>query len=91
MATTALFLPGWDEQSIIGTDELAGGWFAQLWRNGSASERPNEWVNTPTAASLYDRILAATRAPSGEVEIALSEALAELKSPSPPALRRESW
>ena len=90
MATTALFLDGWDEQSILGTDELTGGWFAQLWRNGSDSERPDEWVNTPTAASLYDRILAATRAPSGEVEIALSEALAELKSP-PPASRRESW
>jgi len=79
VATTALFLDGWDEQSILGTDEMTGGWFAQLWQNGSDSERPDVWVNAGTVASLLEQILQRTGAPSPKVRAAFTEALAELK------------
>jgi len=51
VGTTALFLDGWDEQSIIGTDEMTGDWFAQLWRNGSDPERPDVRVNAGASPS----------------------------------------
>lgn len=84
MATTALFLEGWDEQSILGTDELTDGWFAQLWRNGSVSERPDVWVNAPTSVALLDDVLRGTGAPMRKVAPALTEALAELDPHPPP-------
>jgi len=80
VATTALFLDGWDEQSIVGTDELTGGWFAQLWRNGSDSERPEVWVNAGTSGALLEHVLRGTGAPMRKVSVAFTEALAELRA-----------
>ena len=80
MATTALFLDGWDEQSILGTDELTGGWFAQLWRNGSDCEPPEVWINAGTVGTLFEHVLRGTGAPLSRVSVALTEALAELKA-----------
>ncbi len=81
MATTALFLPGWDEQSIIGHDELTGGWFAQLWRNGSTSDPPEEWVPTQSGSTLFGLILGATGVSDVDLEAALAEALGRLPQP----------
>jgi len=81
VATTALFLPGWDEQSIIGHDELTGEWFAQLWRNGSRSDPPEGWVNAPTGPTLFGLILHATGVPDIDLETALAEALARIPQP----------
>jgi len=83
VATTALLLPGWDVQSIIATDELTGGWFAQLWRNGSKSDPPEVWVNTPTAPTLHARITAATGAADADVAVALDEALGRMRQRQP--------
>ncbi len=70
MATTALFLPGWDEQSIIGHDELAGGWFAQLWRNGSTSDPSRGVVTTQSGSTLFGLILSATGVSDVDLEMA---------------------
>jgi len=81
VATTALFLPGWDERSIIGHDELTGEWFAQLWRNGSTSDPPEEWVNTPTGSTLFGLIRGATGASDVDPERGLAEALGRMPQP----------
>lgn len=81
MATTALFLPGWDEQSIIGHDELTGRWFAQLWRNGSTSDPPEEWVHTHTGSTLFGLVLGATGVSDVDLETALAEALDRMLQP----------
>ena len=60
---TRVFLDGWDEQSILGTDELPGGRFAQLWRNGSDSERLDGSVNAGTSVALLEHVLRGTAAP----------------------------
>jgi len=80
VATTALFLPGWDEQSIIG-HELTGRWFAQLWRNGSTSDPPEEWVNTQTGSTLFGLILGATGVSDVHLETALAEAFRRIPQP----------
>jgi hypothetical protein len=40
----AVDLPGWEHQSIWGWDEGTGSFYAQLWRNGSASDAPEIWL-----------------------------------------------
>lgn len=45
MSRYALFLPGWDEQSIWGYDVLRRTYFAQLYRNTtSGDEEPDLWL-----------------------------------------------
>ena len=36
-----LILTGWEERSVWGFDPQDDAYFAQLWRNGSPSERPD--------------------------------------------------
>lgn len=40
----ALLLPEWEERSVWGFDPQDDAYFAQLWRNGSPSERPDIWI-----------------------------------------------
>jgi hypothetical protein len=48
----ALLLPGWEQQSVWGYDTGAGGFFAQLWRNGSRDDAPEIWLSHGST-SLY--------------------------------------
>lgn len=75
MAIYPLRLAGWEQRSIIGSDDQMGGWFAQLWRNGATgSEPPEAWLSAPSSAGLAVRIAAATQAPTGTVGAAVEEA-----------------
>ena len=75
MATYPLRLTGWEEQSIIGSDDQLGGWFAQLWRNGTTnSDPPDATVTAPSPAALADSIATATQVATGDVEAAVQEA-----------------
>ncbi len=74
MATYPLRLPGWEDRSIIGADEQLGGWFAQLWPNGSTSDPPDAWLTAPSPTGLADPIASATEVAAGDVEAAVQEA-----------------
>lgn len=74
MATYPLRLSGWEEQSIIGSDDQLGGWFAQLWPNGATSDAPEAWLTAPSPIALAGPIAAATRTANGNVETAVQEA-----------------
>jgi hypothetical protein len=37
-------LPGREDQSIWGWDDGVGGFYVQLWRNGSSSDAPEIWL-----------------------------------------------
>ena len=76
MATYPLRLAGWEEQSIIGSDDQMGGWFAQLWPNGATTDAPEAWLTAPSPTALAGRIVAATKTASGDVETAVHEATA---------------
>ena len=74
MAIYPLRLPGWEEQSIVGSDDQLGGWFAQLWPNGATSDRPQVWLTAPSPAALTGPIAAATKTATSDVEAAVEEA-----------------
>jgi hypothetical protein len=49
----ALYLPGWEEQSVWGWDAQLGTLFAQLWPNGDDSDAPpltipSSWTDRST-------------------------------------------
>ena len=49
----AMYLPGWEEQSVWGWDAQLGTLFAQLWPNGDDSDAPpltipSSWTDTST-------------------------------------------
>ncbi len=41
----ALDLPGWENQSIWGWDQMTSSFYAQLWRNNSSSDAPDIWLS----------------------------------------------
>lgn len=74
MATYPLRLPGWEDRSIIGSDEQLGGWFAQLWPNGSTSDPPEAWLTAPSPTGLAGPVAAATRTAGRDVDRAIDQA-----------------
>jgi len=79
VATYPLRLAGWEERSIIGADEQLGGWFAQLWPNGSTSDPPQEWLDAASPNDLTGPIAAATRIATQDVDTAIANAIAEAR------------
>jgi len=65
----------------LGHDGLTGVWFAQLWRNGSTSDPPDESVNTPTGPTLFGLILGATGVSDIDLETALADAMGRMHQP----------
>lgn len=57
----ALNLPGWDELSTWGWDDMAGSWYAQLTRNGGDdSNGPEIWLSgAPTPFTTEVELMAA--------------------------------
>lgn len=80
MATYPLRLAGWEHRSIIGADEQLGGWFAQLWPNGSTSDPPEEWLDAPSPNDLTGPIAAATRTTTRDVNAAIADAITHARS-----------
>ena len=74
MATYPLRLPGWEDRSIIGSDDQLGGWFAQLWPNGSTSDPPEAWLTAPSPTGLAGPVADATRTDAGDVDTAIAQA-----------------
>lgn len=74
MATYPLRLVGYEEQSIIGSDDQLGAWVAQLWPNGATSDAPEAWLHAPAPTALVGPIAAATGKASADVETAVQEA-----------------
>ncbi len=77
MATYPLRLAGWEHRSIIGADEQLGGWFAQLWPNGSTSDPPHEWLDAASPNDPDGPIAAATRTTTRDVDAAIADAIAD--------------
>ena len=44
----AIWLDGYDQQSVWGYDTGVGSFFAQMWPNGSRSDAPELWLTPPT-------------------------------------------
>ena len=84
MATYPLRLAGWEDRSIIGVDDQLGGWFAQLWPNGSTSDPPEAWLTAPSPTGLTGPVVDATRTDAGDVDTAIAQACG-------PSDRTEWW
>lgn len=53
----ALWLDGFDHQSIWGYDTGVNSFFAQVWRNGSASDEPDLWLTPPAFRTSWPHSL----------------------------------
>lgn len=53
----ALWLEGYDDQSIWGYDTGVNSFFAQLWSNGSRSEAPDLWLTPPDLWASWPHVL----------------------------------
>lgn len=83
-----LFLPGWDDYSVWGWDDMGEYLYAQLWKNiDDSRNQPRVWITpagrwpvTTSPEVLADQIASATGCP-------LADVLAAMASSAPPALK----
>jgi hypothetical protein len=76
-AVCPIGLEGWASRSVFGWDDRSGGWWAQLWRDGSVAPEPDAWVaDAGSSATALVRLVAqATGAAVEEVDDALARSL----------------
>ncbi|MDJ0771606.1 MAG: hypothetical protein QNJ12_22665 [Ilumatobacter sp.] len=53
----ALWLRGFDHQSVWGYDTGVNSFFAQVWRNGSTPDQPDLWLTPPAFWTSWPRAL----------------------------------
>jgi len=73
-----LILTGWEERSVWGFDPQDDAYFAQLWRNGSPSERPDVWICGRGRVDGREFVVTTTRLLAQEVVEATGRALSQV-------------
>lgn len=71
----AIWLDGFEEQSIWGYDTGTGGFFAQVWQNGSANEQPDLWLTAPMTLPCAQALLPAIVEFTGHDPLAVVRAM----------------
>lgn len=70
-------LEGWSARSMFGWDAQLGGWWAQLWRDGSSRPEPDVWIADAgfSATALVRLVAEGTGVTVEEVDDALARSL----------------